>query len=109
MIEKAGADSFAVGTDGNTMLHLATKNGFVKVIQYLVETCRVNVDAANANGNTTVHYATDLEAVQYLVIRCVANILAANAAGRTTLHFACNTGIIELVLCMVNLLPSPLV
>jgi ankyrin repeat protein len=77
----------------------------LEIIKYLVETAGSNVDAANADGNTPLHYASrfgKLEIVKYLVGHCGADIHAADNTGATPLHEASRCGWLEVVQYLVE-------
>ncbi|VDO81216.1 unnamed protein product [Schistosoma mattheei] len=52
-----GARINATNMGDDTALHLAAAHGHFDVVHYLLNSHRLNVDAANEHGNTALHYA----------------------------------------------------
>jgi ankyrin repeat protein len=70
-------------------------------VQYLVEMAGADVHAANAEGNTPLHIASEsghLKVVQYLVEMAGADVHAVNANGHTALHLASAHGQLEVAI-----------
>lgn len=44
--------------DGLTLLHLACDRGYLELAQYLINDCRIDVNALDESGQTALHYGT---------------------------------------------------
>lgn len=83
--------------EGCTLLHHASKNGHLPVMQYLIDS-GINVDAVDRNGNTALHQAVASGQVQAmdLLLTC-SDGSAVNQDGDPPLHVAVKTGNKELL------------
>lgn len=80
-----------IDADGWTPLHYAAKRGDVDVMQYLVETCHCDINAADRAGNTPLHQAMQYDCkdiVVYLVKHSPSIVEAKNLDDETVLHHA---------------------
>ena len=76
-----GADVNCVSSNDETPLYVASQNGRLDVVKYLVEQCQANVEAKNNNLSTPLQLASTyghLPIVQYLVKHCNANVESKN-------------------------------
>ena len=67
---RQGVDKNAKNMNRMTALHIASWNGNLEIVKYLIETCHVDKEAKNNNGRTALHCASangHLEIVKYLV------------------------------------------
>ena len=91
--------------EGDTPIHVASQNGHLLIVKYLIE--KQNVDK-NIKGNcqrTPLHYACEnghIEIVKYLISK-YANVEARDKWKETPLHFASNEGKIEVVKYLVSI------
>jgi ankyrin repeat protein len=100
-----GQDVSAVNADSRTILHIASLNGHLDTVQYIVERIpQVDGNAGDSEGNTALHLAVlkeHLEIVHFLfsVDKIEANPI--NVHKQSLLHFAAkiaNSGILTAVL-----------
>lgn len=69
----SGIDKEAKSNRGYTSLHLASDNGHLEIVKYLVEICCADSEAKSNGGWTALHFASysgHLEIVRYLVEVC---------------------------------------
>ena len=88
LCEKAGANTEATNSEGQTPLHLAALMGKVKVVMYLCEEADANKEATDADGQTPLHLAAlhgQLDVVRYIYKNAGVNKEATNNAGQTPL------------------------
>jgi len=86
-----GADVEAENGYGFTPFNLASVNGHLEIVKYLIEECNANVEAKNKDGDTPLFYASlegRFEIVKYLIEECNANVEARNNCGNTPLIMA---------------------
>ena len=72
-------------------LHIASEEGYIEVVKYLIEQCHANVEAKDNYGRTPLHDASiggKLGVIKYLVERCHANAEAKDKYERTPLSYA---------------------
>ena len=90
--------------NGNTPLHIACKNNFLKVATFLVEEFPTQIDPSiqNHNGNLALHIACGKRslALTKLVSSCDPNVI--NHAGNTPLHVACKQKAVQCVKYLVE-------
>jgi ankyrin repeat protein len=94
-------DIGATNENGETPLHCACAQGELQIVQYLVETARVDIHVGNQCGCTALHTACErgrLAVVRYLVETAGADIDATNQRGETPLHVACDSVFGELAI-----------
>lgn len=77
----SGANVNAQGPHGETMLHTAATCGYLEAVQALVAAPGINVDVADAQGNTPLHLAAFFTEWEIALLLCNkgANIYARNA------------------------------
>jgi Ankyrin repeats (3 copies) len=108
LVRQVGRRGVAQARDdqGHTALHLACNGNHYDTVRYLVQVCRVLVNAeTDTCALTPLHIATEvgnLEIVRYLVVDGQANVEAVDMDGRTVLHLASTFGYLELVLFLVD-------
>lgn len=62
---------------GNFPIHIAAQNGHLEIVKYLVEVCKVDVNAANFQANTALHMAIEYDYLE------VANFLLEHKASKS--------------------------
>ncbi len=82
--------------DDDTALHLASKNGHLQVVQFLLEH-QAAASAANVTGDTPLHYAANAPIARAL-LKAGATVDAAGNLGRTPLHHAQDRDVAEALL-----------
>ena len=101
--------------DGETTpLHYATTNNHIEIIQYLIETCHVNVDTKDSEWCSSILHAShdgNLELVKYYFETCQANIEIKDNRGNTPLDVAASSNKYEVVtylcdVCNANITPQ---
>jgi ankyrin repeat protein len=83
----------ACTSNGWTALHWASGNGHFGTVQWLVQSCQMDVDTQGLDGETALHCACQsgqLDVVKYLIEDCGANTAAMAADGRTPFDVAWN-------------------
>ena len=80
-----GADAKAKDENGDYVIHYASKNGLLPIVQYLIEQQNVDIDIKGYEERTPLHcacYFNYLDIVKYLVAKG-ANIKAKDKKGKT--------------------------
>jgi ankyrin repeat protein len=93
MLLDRGADLNAQVKYGETVLHIAVRNGYMEIVQMLLDR-GANVDVQDESGETVLHCAVRqcyIELVKVLLDRG-ANVYAHDMYGDTVLHCAAETG-----------------
>nr|XP_056711803.1 nuclear factor NF-kappa-B p105 subunit [Euleptes europaea] len=103
---RAGADATLLDRHGNSILHLATKQGDEKVLNVLLHHKEASLmkDLPNGEGLNAVHLAVMANSVSCLrrLIAAGANVNAQEQkSGRTALHLAVEQGNISLAGCLL--------
>ena len=78
----------------DTPIHIASQNGHLLIVQYLIEKQNVDKDIKGHSNRTPLHYASQgghLPIVEYLLSKG-ADIGATDKEGKTALHYACENG-----------------
>jgi ankyrin repeat protein len=88
--------------NGWTALLFAAYHGNLEMVQYLVETCRADMNAVDTNGYTPLDNAARskfgrVPLVQYLVEQCGVDVQAVTKSGDTPLHSACTFDNVKIV------------
>lgn len=86
-----GVNKDAKDSKGWTALHYACLNGYLNIVQYLIEACRVEKDATTNSGWTALHRACfngHLDVVKYLIETCHIDQEANNNVGQTAYDIA---------------------
>ncbi|XP_019616149.1 PREDICTED: ankyrin repeat domain-containing protein 2-like [Branchiostoma belcheri] len=83
----------SITTDGDTGLHVACREGHVKVVELLIKN-QADLNVANKDGDTGLHVACREGHVKVveLLIKNQADLNVANKTGDTGLHVACSGG-----------------
>ncbi|KID63050.1 Ankyrin-1 [Metarhizium brunneum] len=96
--------SFAGGplldVDGNTALHLAARDGNVRLFQKLMDSKYVPIDSLNKKGLSPLHIAASsgsLAIIQLFKDDSALGGTTANGTGRTLLHIAAEAGYLHVV------------
>ena len=83
---------------GRTALHLASGNGQLAIVQYLVGTCCANKEAPDRFRETALFYAGKagyLDIVKYLIEDCTVNPFVKNSGGSTAYDVAQRYGMVH--------------
>ena len=86
-----GIDKDAKDNDKWTAMHYATWKGYLEILKYLIETCKVDKDAKTNEGNTALHIASrndHLDIITYLIETCDVNKEVRNNVGQTAYDVA---------------------
>jgi hypothetical protein len=69
---------------GNVPIHIAAQNGHTEIVHYLANTCKVDVNVTNAQGNTPLHMAIEYDYLEtaLLLIQFRASKTLSNKAGQ---------------------------
>ena len=90
--------------NGATLLHCASVHNQTTVMQYLIHSCRLDIDAVDNDGNTSLHVATihaNIEAV-HVLLDSGAKDTVLNKAMDAPLHIAVRVNDPKLVQTFVN-------
>jgi len=89
---------------GTPIIHLSASKGYVEITSELLATRKVDPDAADINGTTSLHLATqeNHKGVVKILLDNKANVNAANIEGQTALHIAVILGHTELLRDLVE-------
>ena len=99
LFEEKGGNVLAIDTQGGSLLHVATVNGSLEIMRYLIEKKSFSVRVKDFQGNTPLHSAAffgQLDAFKYLVAQG-ALIDEINQGGRTPGYYAEKKGYKEIV------------
>ncbi|GAB9470009.1 Ankyrin repeat protein [Globisporangium polare] len=106
-----GASVSRCDGDLHTLLHLLAMNSVegdsdadAGMVDLLVRSGEVDVDARDASGNTPLHLAAvyGSPATANRLIQKRANVNAVSEGGSAPLHFAAATGDVDIVKCLIN-------
>jgi len=99
-----GASLTSLTQSGNTALHLASEEGHLSLVMYLVELQRDGLYSLNYENETPLHLATENRRDQLVTYFAEngCNINAASAGGYTCLHVACENGHYTTVECLLK-------
>ncbi|OMJ65898.1 hypothetical protein SteCoe_37454 [Stentor coeruleus] len=85
----------AKDSEGNTPMHKAAANGYVKVCEILMDYGEnIDINATNNQGKTPLHLAclSNQTALAKLLVRSGANINAVDATDNTPVHYSAQVG-----------------
>ena len=88
----------------DTPIHIASKNGHLEIVKYLIENRKVNKEIKGWYGKTPLHYACEKghqPIVEYLILQR-ANVNVKDDYGWTPLHYACATGQASIVEYLIS-------
>jgi len=88
---ESGVDAYKVDNDGCTPLYIASQKGYLKVVKYLVEECKAEVDKARETGESSLYVATQegrFEVLKFLVEVGNAHVNKRDNRGSTPLFIA---------------------
>lgn len=96
-------DINAKSQGGNTALHLAAKNGYIKIVKTLLEN-GAGVNAQNHDGETPLHWAADNDHTEVVkvLLENGARVNIVDKDGETPLHWAIETGHINVVTALLE-------
>uniref|UniRef100_A0A6P7GUM2 Serine/threonine-protein phosphatase 6 regulatory ankyrin repeat subunit B-like n=1 Tax=Diabrotica virgifera virgifera TaxID=50390 RepID=A0A6P7GUM2_DIAVI len=103
LIEK-GANLSTSKNQKYTLIHKAARIGAFKVLQYLVEDCKMDVNVSDVNGNLPVHLAAEFGRVDILMYlkEKGSNLSISNNKKHTLVHAAAQSGNLEVVQYLVE-------
>jgi len=89
---------------GYNILHTAASKGNKKVVQWLIEEGKVNVNATTKYGLTVLHIAAlhHTPVAWWLIKDGKVDVNARDDNGRTALHYAASEGCIKVVQCLIK-------
>uniref|UniRef100_A0A6P7GEX0 Uncharacterized protein LOC114338418 n=1 Tax=Diabrotica virgifera virgifera TaxID=50390 RepID=A0A6P7GEX0_DIAVI len=94
-LKEKGANLSISNNQKQTLVHKAAKFGYLKVLQYLVEDCKMDVNVADVNGNFPVHMIDmryyNIDILKYLKDKG-ANLGISNNQKQTLVHKAAESG-----------------
>ena len=89
---------------GYTPIHIASENGHLSIVEYLIEKQNIDKDIKGRYGKTPLHYAClngHLPIVKYLISKG-SNVEAIDSHKKTPLHYACEEGHLPIVQYLVS-------
>ena len=96
LIEEAGMNvTTKTSHHGSTVLHIATRNDAIHVLQYLIDNFLIDVEVIDHDGKTALHCASRLgllDIVTYLIEYGRANYVTKDKNGYTALQLASRYG-----------------
>lgn len=105
LLVEYGADLYCAGADNNTVVHLAARNGDVKMLSHLLTRYKLDPNAKADGGWTPLHLACrygNHETVGLLVNQWHADLKATLSNGTTPFHIACRNGDRLMVSVLLN-------
>ena len=92
---------------GNTMVHVASRNGHLKIVKFIIETNTVSIDPDELNDcdQTALHLACRNGhglIIEYLLTRAKCNPNLKDINGNTPLHVASGNGYLECVKSIIK-------
>lgn len=105
MLVEQGADPNSSMVDGTSALHGAVINGYLKVVEYLVENCDVNINAPTKKQITPLHSAIENNFIDILKYLCLngADANKETIRGYTPFIIACGSGNLQAVIYLHEL------
>lgn len=89
---------------GNTPLHLACKDSYIEIVQYLLSRPKIDINSMNNSNNAPLHIAIEykhFEIVKYLIEFKDIELNYQNSNGNTPLHLAVKCNNLEFVKILV--------
>uniref|UniRef100_A0A6P7GM07 Uncharacterized protein LOC114338408 n=1 Tax=Diabrotica virgifera virgifera TaxID=50390 RepID=A0A6P7GM07_DIAVI len=103
-LKEKGANLCISNNQKQTLVHKAVKSGGLKVLQYLVEDCKLDVNVSDVDGNLPAHRAAELgyvETLKYLKDKG-ANLSISNNQNQTLVHKAVESGGLKVLRYLVE-------
>lgn len=96
---EVGSKTSAISNSGETLLHLATREGYEAVVKLMIEKGEANIEAANDFSETPLHIAIGRghTGVVQLLPDKGANSMATNNRKETPLHYAAVAAQLDIV------------
>ena len=88
----------------DTPIHIASINGHLPIVEYLIEKQQVDIEIKGKNKITPLHYACQyghLPIVEYLISKG-ANIVAKDESGNYVIHYAAEGGLLPIVQYLIE-------
>jgi len=105
LLVEYGADPNSAGADNTTVVHLAARNGDVKMLSHLLTHYNLDLNAKTDDGWTPLHLACrygNHETVSLLVNQWRADLTVKLSNGTTPFHIACRSGDRLMVSVLLN-------
>ena len=99
-------DGSVKGYYGDTLLHLACRNGWLDYVKFLLEEIGFDAEVKDCGLQTPLHYACrygHLDIVQYLMTVHNCDFAVATRDHWTPLHYACRYGHLNIVKYIINI------
>ncbi|XP_067653192.1 ankyrin-3-like [Haliotis asinina] len=91
LLLESGADPSLVNRDGDNVLHLACKRGYVEIVKHVLKLHTLNINCRGSKGRTPLLLAVEYNRynVFELLLESGADPSAVNSNGDNILHMAC--------------------
>ena len=86
------------------ILHIASMNGQLPIVKYLIEKQKVDIDINGYNDKTPLHYACEndyLQIIEYLISKG-ANVNVKDYLGDYVIHYASRGGLLQTVQYLIE-------
>ena len=101
---KNDADGSKLDFKGMSALHIAAKEGMLKILEQLLENPNIKIDLQDKKQNTALHYASaenNYESCKILLLRNASPDIV-NDRGETPLHVAARENCIEIMTTIID-------
>ena len=91
--QSAPLSSF-IDKEGNTLLHVAAHENYIELMNFLLGTGKMHVDAKNHRQQTALHLACELGRFNFFlnIVKYKPELFATDVNGNTLLHLLCANG-----------------
>lgn len=103
LVSKHSANTKAVAVENLTALHIASQNGNIEMVRYLVEQCGLDVQAVDVFDRMSLYWALfhSHSDVALLLLELGADPKHPNRQGWTPLHWACMRGLVDVARVLI--------